>query len=187
MPQHTFIALLRGINVSGRNKIPMADLRSLCDGLGWGDVETYIQSGNVVFKAAGAAGKHEAGLESAIQRQFGLSISVIVRAADAWPAYVKGNPFPEACQREPKAVMLGLSKTPPKPDAAEKLQERADDGERVALVGDALWLHYGNTVAKSKLTPALLDRLVGSPVTARNWRTVLTLNDMAGLRLSSKK
>jgi len=179
-PQGIFIALLRGINVSGHNKIPMAELRSECGGLGWGDVQTYIQSGNVVFAADAAAAALEAELERAIERRFGLSIPVIVRAATDWPAYVEGNPFPEASEKAPNAVMLALSKAPPKADAEKGLRERATYGEHVVRVGDALWIHFSNGVAKSKLSPALFDRLAGSPVTARNWRTVLKIGEMTG-------
>lgn len=174
-----FIALLRGVNVSGRNKIPMAELRSLCTSLGWRAVESYIQSGNVVFQAVGESAGLEEELEQAVQRQFGLSIAIVVRAAADWPAYLKGNPYPEASESEPNHVMLALSKSPPSPDAAVKLRDRALGGERIVQVGDAIWIHYGLGVARSKLSPALFDRLVGSPVTARNWRTVLKLHEMA--------
>ena len=181
MRRATFIALLRGINVSGRNKVPMTDLRALCVDLGWKDVQTHIQSGNVVFQAGATPARLEAELEGAIASRFGLSISILVRAAADWPAYVRGNPFPEASQVEPNRVMLALAKTPPKADAVPRLRERAAGGEGIIQVGDALWLHYRGGVANSKLSPALLDRLVGSPVTARNWRTVLKLHELAGL------
>jgi uncharacterized protein (DUF1697 family) len=172
------IALLRGINVGGHNKIPMAELRSLCGDLGWGDVRSYIQSGNLVFRADGAVAALEELLEGAIERRFGLAIPVIIRSAAAWPGYLSGNPFPEASQREPNLVMLALSKAPPRPDAVAALQERASGGERVEQVGDALWMHFDGGVARSKLSPAVFDRLVGSPVTTRNWRTVLELNEL---------
>jgi uncharacterized protein (DUF1697 family) len=173
-----FIALLRGINVGGHNKIPMTQLCSLCAGLGWSDVQSYIQSGNLVFKANDTPSTLEDELERAIERKFGLVISIIVRSAKDWPAYLKGNPFPEASQNEPNAVMMALSKAKPKSDAVAQLEERAVNGERIIRAGDALWLHFKNGMAKSKLTPALLDRLVGSPVTMRNWRTVVKLNQM---------
>jgi uncharacterized protein (DUF1697 family) len=179
MRRKTYIALLRGINVSGRNTIPMEELRSLCAGLGWDDVQSYIQSGNLVFQAGAAAAKLEAELQEAIERRFGLSVPAIIRAAADWPAYVSDNPYPDASESEPNLVMLALSKAPPKGDAVDKLRERAARGERIIQVGDALWLHFGGGVAKSKLSPALLDRLVGSPVTTRNWRTVLKLQEMA--------
>lgn len=175
-----FIALLRGINVSGKNKVPMAELRTHCAELGWADVQTYIQSGNVLFDAAGSAASHEAELEGLISRKFGLSIPVIVRRGADWPAYAKGNPFLKAAEEEPNRLMLCLSKAKPKTGAVEALRDRAQDGESLELVGDALWIHYAAGAGTTKLSPALLDRLVGSPVTGRNMRTVLKLQEMLG-------
>src|SRR3990172_5118808 len=106
MRTSTFIALLRGINITGHNKIPMTELRALAADLGWADPRTYIQSGNLVFRAAGGPADLAAGLEGAIRRQFGLTIPVIVRAAADWSGYVTGNPFPEASQAEPNVVIL---------------------------------------------------------------------------------
>jgi uncharacterized protein (DUF1697 family) len=181
MIPNTFIALLRGINVGGRNLIPMRDLCPLCASLGWQDVQSYIQSGNLVFQASAAPKELEIELERAVARRFDLSIPVIIRKGTAWPGYVRDNPYPDASESEPNHVMLVLSKAPPKAGAAKELQERAMNGERIVQVGDALWVHYAAGVATSKLTPALLDRLVGSPVTARNWRTVLKLQAMAAV------
>ena len=174
-----FIALLRGINVSGHNRIPMAELRSLCTELGWSDIQTYIQSGNVVFQAGATPARLEAELERALERRFDLSTPVIVRATEDWPTYVEGNPYPDASEREPNLVMLALSKAAPNSDAVEGLQERAAGGERITQVGNALWIHYASGAARSNLSTALLDRLVGSPVTTRNWRTVLKLDELA--------
>ncbi len=176
-----FIALLRGINVSGHRKVPMAELRTLCEGLGYTEVRTYIQSGNVLFSGTDKSQAVEAALEKAIAAHFGFAVDVIVRTAAQWPAYLKTNPFPEASAQEPNRVMLALSKAPPKKDALAALRERAVAGERLEAVGEALWFHYGEGVAGSKLSPALIDRLVGSPVTARNWRTVQKLAELAGV------
>ncbi|HVT44212.1 MAG TPA: DUF1697 domain-containing protein [Thermoanaerobaculia bacterium] len=175
----TFIALLRGVNVSGHNRVPMSDLRLACAGLGWTAVQTYIQSGNVLFRAAASAASLEEELERLIERELGLSIPVIVRTAKAWSSCIRGNPFPEASQTEPNLVMLALSKATPKQDAAEQLQARAVGDERIARVGDALWIHFSRGVGRTRLSPALLDRLAGSPVTMRNWRTALKLEELA--------
>lgn len=180
MPAASFIALLRGINVGGHNKIAMAELRALCGELGWQSVQSYILSGNLLFEAEGPAARLEAELEQAIASRLGLTIAVIVRAAADWPAYVRGNPFPDASKSEPNLVMLALAKAPPLEGALAGLRERATNGERIEQAGDALWVHYGGGVARSKLSPALFDRLVGSPVTARNWRTVLKLAELSG-------
>lgn len=177
-----FIALLRAVNVGGRNRLPMADLRELCGGIGWRGVRTYIQSGNVVFAADGTgddAKRHEVDLERAIRERFELDVPAVVRSLDRWLGYLKGNPFPEAAESEPSRVLLMLSKAPPKDEAVEALRERAKDGERIERVDDAIWIHHPGGVGRSKLTPVLLDRLVGSPVTARNWRTAIRLRDLA--------
>jgi uncharacterized protein (DUF1697 family) len=176
----TFVALLRGINVGGHNPVPMAELRSLCEPLGWQDVRSYIQSGNLVFQAEAAAAELEAEIEREIERHFGLVLPVIVRTAAQWRTYLGGNPFPEDSEREPNRVLLALSKAPPASDAADRLRGRAAGGEQIAQVGEALWIHYPGGAGRSKLTPGVLDRLVGSPVTTRNWRTVLQLGSMIG-------
>jgi uncharacterized protein (DUF1697 family) len=175
----TFIALLRGINVGGGNRLPMADLRAMCADLGWLDAQTYVASGNVLFRATGTAGGLEEALERTITDRFGLTIATIVRTAPTWASLGASNPFPEASEAQPNGVMLALSKHPPREEAVHDLQARAMDGERVARTGDALWIHYAGGAARSKISPGLLDRSVGSPVTTRNWRTVLRLHAMA--------
>ena len=196
MSSSTFIALLRGINVGGRNTVPMAELRSLASGLGWMDVRTYIQSGNVVFRMArsseaatepgteieaGSVAALEAELERAIGSHFGFSVPVVVRSAVAWSGHLAANPFPDASAVEPNLVMLALSKAPLREGAVDELRKHATNGERVYHAGDALWVHYAGGVGRSKISPGLLDRIVGSPVTTRNWRTAVKLAEMAGV------
>ena len=171
------VALLRAVNVGGR-KLPMAELRALCVELGWEHVATYIQSGNVIFSAPGTPAALEKILEDAVANRFGFDSPVIVRTAAQWAEYPPANPFPEAAQDQPNRLMLLLSKAPPAPGAEEVIQARAVAGERVKRAGDALWFHYPEGAGTSKLTPSLIDRAVGSPGTARNYRTVATLLDM---------
>ena len=173
-----FVALLRGINVGGHNTVPMADLRALGEGLGWSGVATYIQSGNLVFEAADKADALERVLEAAIADRFGTQVAVIVRTARQWASHVASNPFLEAAEAEPNKLMLCLAKKAPRADCEAALQERARDGEEVRLVGDTLWIHYPEGAGRSRLSPSLLDRLVGSPVTARNIRTAQKLEAM---------
>ena len=172
-----YVALLRAVNVGGA-KLPMAELRALCGELGWEKVETYIQSGNVVFEATGKPSQLEKALEQAVEKKFGFARPVIVRSAKQWGVYAAGSPFPEAERDEPNRLMLGLSKAPPNRDAPALLEAKAKAGERVKLKGDALWIHYPAGSGTSKLTPALFDKAAGSPVTQRNWRTVLKLEEM---------
>jgi uncharacterized protein (DUF1697 family) len=168
------IALLRGINVGGHKKVPMADLRALCPALGFCDAQTYIQSGNLVFTAGGASKAAEK-LEQAIAKRFGFPVDVIVRTAAQWATYAARPPFPAACNEEPNRVLLVLSKAPPKAGALTELSERATAGEKIASAEDAIWIYYPGDLAKSKVTPGLIDRAIGSPVTTRNWKTVCAL------------
>lgn len=172
-----FVAHLRAVNVGGR-KVPMAELRDLCGAIGWIDVATYIQSGNVVFSAQGEPQALEAQLEKALAERFGFAVDVVIRSAAQWQAHAAANPFADSSAARPNLVMLLVSKAPPAVGAAAALQARAGDGERVAEAGGALWIDYPAGSGRSKLTPTLIDRAIGSPATSRNWRTVQTLCDM---------
>ena len=169
--------MLRAVNVGGR-KLPMAELRALCAGIGWAGVATYIQSGNVVFSASGKPEALATALEAAIAGKFGFDVPVIVRSAAQWARYPKGNPFPKAAKDEPNRLMLLLSKRPPAAGAEDAIQAGAKAGEQVRRAGDALWIHFPEGSGRSKLTPSLIDRAIGSPATLRNHNTVLRLQEM---------
>ncbi|MEA3013087.1 MAG: hypothetical protein QOD42_1632 [Sphingomonadales bacterium] len=158
----------------------MVELRALCAELGWRDVATYIQSGNVVFTAPGKPAALEKILEDAIAERFAFDVPVIIRTAAQWAHYPAANPFPEAARDEPNRLMLLLSRSPPAAGAEGVIQARAVAGERVKRAGDALWFHYPEGAGTSKLTPSMIDRAVGSPATARNFNTVLKLQEMLG-------
>ena len=106
------VALLRGINVGGNRKVPMADLRALVEAGGFGDVASYIQSGNVVFTAAADVAAVTVALEKAIAERFGFAVDVIVRTAEAWRPYAGDGPFPEARRDRPNHTMLCLAARP---------------------------------------------------------------------------
>jgi uncharacterized protein (DUF1697 family) len=171
------VALLRAVNVGGR-KLPMAELRALCGTLGWTDVSTYIQSGNIVFTAEGKAGTIEKQLEEAIAKAYGYEAPAIVRSAAEWAKLRPGNPFKTAAKDEPSRLMLLLSKAPPARGAEDVIQARAQNGEQVKRAGDAIWIHFPAGQADSKLTPSSIDKAIGSPATGRNYRTVTTLQEM---------
>lgn len=174
----SYIALLRGINVGGHNKLPMAGLRETCARLGWAEVRTFIQSGNVVFDAAGKTETLEEALGKAIAARFGFAPAVVIRTAAQLKAMAEANPFPKESAKEPHWVLAGLAKEKLKTGAAEAIEARAQAGEKVVEAGGVLWFYYPAGVGTSKLTPALIDRAAGSPVTARNWRTIIKLIDM---------
>jgi uncharacterized protein (DUF1697 family) len=174
----TYIALLRAINLGGRTSLAMAELRGLCAEIGWRDVRTYIQSGNVVFKAEGESAELEVRLEAALAQKWGREVPVLVRTAAQWRGYVAANPLAEISGAEPSRTLLTVPKHALHADAVERLQQRAKDGEIIAEANGALWIHYRNGAGTTKLSPDLIGRMAGSLVTARNWRTVLKLHEM---------
>ena len=173
-----FIAFLRGVNVGGRI-VKMAELRALCEELGWQEVQTYIQSGNIVFDATGKAPALETALEKAMGERFGFSPAVMIRSAAELAKIAATNPFPGPSEKEPNWVLLGLCKDKPNAGAAAAIEAKAQAGERAVVAGGELWSHYPRGIGTSKLTPAVLDRAAGTIVTARNWRTILKLLEMA--------
>jgi len=173
------VALLRGINVGGHRKVPMAALCLAAEGAGFKDVKTYIQSGNLVFSAGRLSVAQTASrLEGAIEQRFGFAVDVIVRTEKQWQVYARSSPFPEAASDRPNLLMLGLAKMPLASAAAAYLRERAHSGERIKIVGDAIWIDFDASVGRSKLSPTVLDRAAGSAVTLRNWKTVTKLDEM---------
>lgn len=172
-------ALLRGINVGGNRPIAMPALCAAAEADGLRGVRSYIQSGNLVFEAGRfAPEKVTAILEDCIHESFGFPVDVLVRTSAQWAAYAKGNPFPGAAKERPALLQLALSKRPMNADVVAKVSERAVNGEKVKAIGGALWIDFALSVGKSKITPAVLDKAAGSPVTMRNWKTVLKLNEM---------
>jgi uncharacterized protein (DUF1697 family) len=170
-----YVALLRGINVGGHRKVPMARLKAVAGQLGLGAPRTYVASGNLVFSADTGAGDLEARLEKAIEREFGFAVDVIVRSAAEWTALAEGNPFPEESEASPNLVMMTIGKRPATDADVAALRPRAAANERVERHGEALWIWFGDGAGRSKLGAGSPGRDIW---TARNWRTVATLRDM---------
>jgi uncharacterized protein (DUF1697 family) len=184
MPTH--IALLRGINLGGRNKVAMADLRVLVAELGHTDVTTYIQSGNVLFTAAGGAPDPVAMAEEmtvAIATKLGVTSPVIVVPRDELAQIIAANPFPD--EPEPRRVHAVVLSQPPWPDLTARLetalaQVRAKGShDEIQAIGRTLYLHTPAGYGTSDLAQLLL-RVVHAPKaggtgTARNWATMTKL------------
>jgi uncharacterized protein (DUF1697 family) len=190
MPTH--VALLRGINVGGHNKVPMAELRQVVASLGHADVATYIQSGNVVFSAAGAGTADTAdstalagALEQAIAAAFGVSVRVVVVSRDELAEVMRDNPYPD--EPNPKAVHAVFLSAKPGPEAADRVagahrraeQKQPGSRDRAQVIGRTIFLHTPDGFGRSELAAQIVqgsrgksDDLVG---TARNWATVTRL------------
>jgi len=174
----TYVALLRGINVGGSGVLPMKDLRATLEQLGCTDVQTYIQSGNVVCRSpVPKADQLASRLADAITRRHGFTPGVMVLTRQELERAVRSNPFPEA-EGEPKSLHLFFLAEPSRKPDREGLSGLAAKGERYALKGKVLYLHAPAGFGISKLA-ARAERLLGVPATARNWRTVSTLLEMA--------
>jgi uncharacterized protein (DUF1697 family) len=171
-----FVALLRGINVGGNRKLPMAELRDLATRLGFTGARTHVQSGNLVFGASGKAAELESALETAIEAQFGFAVPIVVRTAAAFATYA---PPPAFAAVLPNLLHLALAKGPVRGAAVKELEPYCRSGERVQVVGDAIWIDFAGGVAGSKLTSPVLDRVFGSTVTARNWKSVQAITALS--------
>jgi uncharacterized protein (DUF1697 family) len=169
----TNVALLRGINVGGRNKVSMADLRALIESLGHTDVTTYIQSGNVVFTSAKAVAAPT--LEAAIKAEFALEITVVLRSAADLAKVVKANPF---AQEDVSKVHVGFMARKPAAGVVAKIDATRFAPEAFALRGAELYLFLPDGMGRSKL-PDFVGRQLKVPTTVRNWNTVLKLLELA--------
>jgi uncharacterized protein (DUF1697 family) len=172
------VALLRGINVGGKKKVAMADLRALVEGLGHTDVVTYINSGNVVF-TSGASGAGRADLETAIEQaieaELGLEVAVMVRTHDELAAAADANPFPDAV---PARLLLSFLREAPADGsfaAAEAVESGADE---FRVDGTTVYLHCPDGIGRSKLAEALSKPKLGV-ATSRNLATVRKLVELS--------
>ena len=174
------VALLRGINVSGRNMLPMVELAKMFAAVGCGDVKTYIQSGNVVFRANdGIAGKLADSITQRIEEQFGCKVPVVLRTAAELIEVVRRNPFLKAGAAEDSLHVYFLAGAPAAGDVAG-LDAGRSAPDAFAVVGREIYLQLPNGMGRTKLTNAYFDSKLKTVSTARNWRTVLKLVEMVG-------
>ena len=174
MPNH--IALLRAINVGGRNLIGMSDLRDLLEGLGFAGAKTLLQSGNVVFRSDRQTGAAlERLLEVETEKRFGIAVNYFARTAKEWEAVVARNPFREQAKCDPGHLLVVFLKEAPEAKTVKALQSAIKGPEMVRLDGKHLYAVYPAGVGTSKLTNALIERTLGTRGTGRNWNTILKL------------
>jgi uncharacterized protein (DUF1697 family) len=171
------LALLRGINLGSR-RLPMKDLAAMLADAGCADVRTYIQSGNVVYRAAPALARRVPGIvEEAIAERFGFECPVVTRTAAEIDGVVKANPFPEAAA-EPKTLHVAFLRDRPAKSKVAGLDPDRSPPDAFAVRGSEIYVHYPKGSARSKLTPQYFDPRLETLSTFRNWRTVLTLQEM---------
>lgn len=171
-----FIALLRGINVAGKNSLPMRDLRDILQSLGCGRVATYIQSGNVVCHSHAKRESLRANITAAIEKKFGFAPFVLLLSVTEFQVIVAANPFPEAVAMPKSLHVVFLARRAVSPDLA-MLEALRSATERYVLAANAFYLHAPDGISGSRLA-GRLERCLGVETTARNWRTVSAIAAM---------
>lgn len=172
-----YVALLRGLNVGGHNKLKMDALRAIAERCGYGNVQTYIQSGNVVFSATAQESALVAAIEAAIEETFALRVPVVVRSRAQLAAVAATSPFDGAA---PTAVHVAFLSGRPRAASVAALDPDRSPPDTFAVAGREVYLHYPNGSGRSKLTVDYLERVLGTRATARNWNTVTKLLTMTG-------
>lgn len=177
---HARIALLRAINVGSKTKLPMAELKATFEVLGYANVRTLLQTGNVIFDGDGRDAEVEARVEAALAERVGLATEVLVRTAAEWRAIIEANPFPQAARDDPSHMVVTPLKAAPGPDAVAALRAAIKGREQVEVRGRCAYLVYPDGIGTSKLTIKIIEGKLGTKGTGRNWNTVLKLADLAG-------
>jgi uncharacterized protein (DUF1697 family) len=174
MPTH--LAFLRGINVGGKNLIAMADLRALLESLEFKNVKTLLQSGNIAFDGGR---KTSAALEKLFEaessKKFGRDVDYHVRTAAEWRSVIDRNPFPSEAKNDPGHLLVMAFKEAPTAKNVKALEGAIKGPEYLRFDGRNGYFVYPAGVGTSKLTAAVIDRILGLRGTARNWNTTLKL------------
>ena len=173
------IGLLRAINLAGINRVSMTELRALMTALGLADAQTLLQSGNVVFRSDASPDQLERQLEKAVAKRLGVQTDFFVRTAKEWRAIIEGNPFPKEAKADPGHLLAVVLKGDADAAKVVALQNAIKGREVVRAKGRCLYVVYPDGVGRSRLTSAMIEKMLGTRGTARNWNTVLKLDALA--------
>ncbi|HEY7343502.1 MAG TPA: DUF1697 domain-containing protein [Ktedonobacterales bacterium] len=174
----TYIALLRGINVGGHRLIKMANLKAMFEAMGFGAVQTYIQSGNVVFRADEAEAPLRQRIEQRIAATFGFPVTVTLRTHDALARVITACPFAPDALAEGEHLYVALLAETPTSTGIERLLASKTEPDEFRVVGREVYLLYRQNMRATQLTNNMLESRLGIQATSRNWRTLTTLAAM---------
>lgn len=172
------IAILRGINVGGRRKILMADLKSLCEKLGWKDLKSYIQSGNLIFNSTKQNSELELELETAIGENYGFDVPVIVRDSEELQTSISNNPFYRD-DADINQLYLTFLKHSPDAENVRNLAKMSYKPDKFEIMDKDVFVFCEGKYHQSKLSNAFFEKKLGVGATTRNWKTVLKLVELA--------
>lgn len=175
----TFVFLFRGINVGGHQKVRMDELKELHVSLGFRDVVSYIQSGNIVCTSDDAdTAQVQKCIEDDFGKRFGFRVGVVVRTSTELREIIEKNPFQNQPDRESKWVVVLFLATHPTALAWEELLKTYVGPEELFLLGQEVYIYYPDGIGRSKLSQSFLERKLKTSGTARNWNTVLKLQEL---------
>ena len=176
-----YIALLRGINIGPHKRMKMENLIASCAACGWAGVKTYIQSGNVVFKAGKSSPDAVAKkLAAQIIADFGFSADVIVRSKEEMESTIKSNSLLKQRGIDQEKLHVAFLAEPPQPEALKQLESLTLAPDQVRIAGKEIYFYFPNGVSGSSLWKHPLDKVLKASVTMRNWNTVNQLCRLAG-------
>jgi uncharacterized protein (DUF1697 family) len=176
--QQTWVALLRGINLRAHNRISMPNLRELFEELGYDDVATYLQSGNVLFRSTAPRPALTRAIEGEIRGRLGLDVNVLLRTKSELRTTVADNTFAEG-QPDPKKLHVTFLAGPPERSKTTALQKKQFEPDEFRVTRHAVYVHCPQGYGRSKLSNAFFEKQLGVVATTRNWRTVTALAELA--------
>ena len=178
-----FIAILRGVNVGSGRKVPMANLKMLCESLGLKNVQTYIQSGNLVFELAQPEpiSTLETRLQKTFSETFGFEIPVLIRTSEEWAESIAQNPFLKEENVDIERLHLTCLKELPSPDLLEKIKAFQYLPDRYEIIGRDVFIFCAAGYGTSKAVNSFFESKLKTSATTRNWKTVMNLNEMVNL------
>jgi uncharacterized protein (DUF1697 family) len=181
------ISMLRGVNVGGHNKIKMDALRALYEFLKLRDAQTYVQSGNVIFRTDEQdISRLAKRIEDGIERKFGFRPDVILRTAAEMRDVIARNPFAKRRGIEPGKLLVSFLASDPGEEARKKLRQMKCDPEELRVEGREVYIYFPNGMGRSKLPWAGLNKMLKTPATGRNWNSVTKMLEMAEKLEASK-
>jgi uncharacterized protein (DUF1697 family) len=174
------VSLLRSVNLAGHNKIKMDSLRALFESLGFSDVQSYIQSGNVIFRTKSQdLARLTRKIEDEIDRRFGFRTDVILRTPSDLQSVLARNPFAKRPGMEPRKLLIDFLVREPSAEAVEKVRKLKTDPEELRIDGRELYMYFPNGMARPKISWGAVEKVLKTPGTGRNLNTVKNLLEIA--------